>query len=77
MEQLIFLSKKYGVTGLLVVWLFWTNERLTKVENELHRCYENSYQKNNSSLPIKEDIKNFAILPQKLRNDKKNNGGNA
>lgn len=62
MEQLIFFSKKYGVTGLLVVWLWWTNERLTIVENELHKCYENSYRKGNSQQPIKENQKNIAIL---------------
>lgn len=67
METLIIFSKKYGVTGLLVVWLWWTNERLTKVEIELHKCYENTYNKNNSRHPYAINSKNLAILPKKQR----------
>lgn len=65
MEQLIIFSKKYGVTGLLVVWLWWTNERLSKVESELHICYQNSYNRQNSDPGIKYNSQNFAILPKK------------
>lgn len=67
MEQLLIFSKKYGVTGLLVVWLWWTNERLSKVENELHICYQNSYNKQNQQSGIKYNSQNFAILPKKQK----------
>ena len=32
--------KKNGVSGLLAIGLFYTNERLNKVEQELYRCYD-------------------------------------
>ena len=67
MEQLIIFSKKYGVTGLLVVWLWWTNERLDKVENELYICYQNSYNNKNSNNETSKDNLNFAILPKKIK----------
>ena len=31
--------KDYGITGVLVVWLFITNNRLTIVEGKLFDCY--------------------------------------
>ena len=31
--------KDYGVTGVLVVWLFMTNNRLSIVEAKLFDCY--------------------------------------
>ena len=31
--------KDYGITGVLVVWLFMTNNRLTVVEGKLFDCY--------------------------------------
>ena len=31
--------KDYGITGVLVVWLFMTNNRLTIVEGKLFDCY--------------------------------------
>ena len=77
MEQLIIFSKKYGVTGLLVVWLWWTNERLSKVEQELYICYQNSYNKQNSKPDLNYHAKNFAILPKRKNYVKKINGRNA
>lgn len=31
--------KDYGITGVLVAWLFITNNRLSIVENKLFDCY--------------------------------------
>jgi hypothetical protein len=31
--------KDYGITGVLVVWLFMTNNRLSIVEQKLFDCY--------------------------------------
>lgn len=40
MEALIVSVKKYGVTGVLVAWLWYTDNRLSKVEQQLWDCYK-------------------------------------
>lgn len=40
MEQFIALTKKYGVTGVLAMWLWHTDSRLNKVESALYDCYK-------------------------------------
>jgi hypothetical protein len=40
MEQFLNITKKYGVTGVLAMWLWHTDSRLTKVEEELYECYK-------------------------------------
>ena len=38
---LLDLIKKHGALGVLAIWLFYTNERLNKVEQELSEvCHE-------------------------------------
>ena len=34
--------KKYGVTGVLVMWLWYTDNRLSKVEQQLWDCYKSA-----------------------------------
>jgi hypothetical protein len=66
--ETIFLSiKKYGVTGVLVAWLWYTDNRLSKVEQQLWDCYKSnnasifdgSFKANDGGL--------FAILPNKRK----------
>lgn len=67
MEALIVNIKKYGVTGVLVAWLWYTDNRLSKVEQQLWDCYKSqtasvlngSYKANDGML--------LAILPNKKK----------
>lgn len=34
---------KHGISGVLVVWLFMTNARLSDVEARLYSCYEKQF----------------------------------
>lgn len=62
-DWLISIGKKHGITGFLIVWLFWTNQRLTRVETELYKCYDNAvYVKNSHSSLFLERFLNYAIL---------------
>lgn len=67
MEWFIKIGKQYGVTGFLAIWLFWTNERLTKVEDELYKCYDRSsaIRSNQSSRDIIINEKQYAVLTKK------------
>lgn len=67
MEWFIKIGKQYGVTGFLAIWLFWTNERLTKVEDELYKCYDRSVtiKSNQSSRDIIISEKQYAVLTKK------------
>ena len=55
--------KDYGITGVLVVWLFITNNRLTIVEGKLFDCY----MTNHASVGTSENVllipEFLAILP--------------
>jgi len=64
MEWFIKIGKQYGVTGFLAIWLFWTNQRLTKVEDELYKCYDRSVtiRSNQSSKDIIISKKQYAVL---------------
>lgn len=49
-EWFIKIGKQYGVTGFLALWLLWTNQRLSRVEGELYKCYDRTVQfKTNTS----------------------------
>jgi hypothetical protein len=63
MTELVTIIKKYGVTGVLCVWLWHTENRLTKVEQALYDCYKESTIRNstNSSYKIRERL--VAIMP--------------
>jgi hypothetical protein len=67
MEWFIKIGKQYGVTGFLAIWLFWTNQRLTKVEDELYKCYDRSVtiKSNQSSRDIIISEKQYAVLTKK------------
>jgi hypothetical protein len=72
MTEFVTIVKKYGVTGVLALWLWHTDNRLNKVETALYDCYkEQSFrQATNTRINIPERL--FAILP----NDKKTNRRN-
>jgi hypothetical protein len=72
MTEFVTIIKKYGVTGVLALWLWHTDNRLNKVETALYDCYKEQTfrQATNTRINIPERL--FAILP----NDKKTNRRN-
>ena len=58
------LIKKHGALGVLTVWLFYTNERLNKVEAELWRCYDKMSASNEVSKRYPKSTNYYAILPK-------------
>ena len=63
---LLRIGKQYGVSGFLAIWLMWTNQRLSKVESELYKCYDNTYQFNKSTASYSPRMRNYyAVLPKK------------
>lgn len=70
MTEFVAIIKKYGVTGVLALWLWHTDNRLNKVEQALYDCYkEQSFRAGKASNYINLPQRLFAILP----NDKKTN----
>ncbi len=69
MTEFVAIIKKYGVTGVLALWLWHTDNRLNKVETALYDCYkEQSFrQATKTRIDLPEQM--FAILP----NDKRTN----
>ena len=58
------LIKKHGALGVLAVWLFYTNERLNKVEQELYRCYDKMVAFNEVGKRYPKSVKYYAVLPK-------------
>lgn len=55
--------KDYGITGVLVVWLFITNNRLTIVEGKLFDCYMTKHASVDTSENVLLIPEFLAILP--------------
>ncbi len=72
MTEFVTIIKKYGVTGVLALWLWHTDNRLNKVETALYDCYkEQSYRKaTNTRIKLTEKL--YAILPNDKRTNKRN-----
>jgi hypothetical protein len=72
MTEFVTIIKKYGVTGVLALWLWHTDSRLNKVETALYDCYkEQSYRKaTNTRIKLTEKL--YAILPNDKRTNKRN-----
>lgn len=61
---LLDLLKKHGALGVLTVWLFYTNERLNKVEAELYRCYDKMSAYNEVSKRYPKGVDYYAVIPK-------------
>ena len=59
---LLDLIKKHGALGVLAIWLFYTNERLNKVEAELYRCYDKMSAFNEIGKHYPKGVDYYAIL---------------
>ena len=56
------LLKKHGALGVLTIWLFYTNERLNKVEQELYRCYDKMSAYNEVGKRYPKGVDYYAVL---------------
>ena len=69
MTEFVTIVKKYGVTGVLALWLWHTDNRLNKVETALYDCYKEQNYRQATHTRIELPDRLYAVLP----NDKKNN----
>jgi hypothetical protein len=68
MEQFIAITKKYGVTGVLAMWLWHTDNRLNKVETALYDCYKTqAIVKKTASTSFASVSQMYAVLPSKTK----------
>jgi hypothetical protein len=68
MLEIVQITKKYGVTGVLVAWLWITNDRVEALENKLVNCYQMQIMKNSklSENFVTNQI-SWAIIPEKFK----------
>ena len=68
MLEIVQITKKYGVTGVLVAWLWITNNRVEALENKLVNCYQMQIMKNSklSENFVTSQI-SWAIIPEKFK----------
>ncbi len=65
---LLRIGSKYGVSGFLAIWLMWTNQRLSKVESELYKCYDNTYTFSKPTASHYLSGRNYyAVIPKKQK----------
>jgi hypothetical protein len=69
MTEFVAIVKKYGVTGVLCLWLWHTDNRLNKVETALYDCYKEKRYQQATHTRIQLPERLYAVLP----NDKKTN----
>ena len=69
MTEFVTIVKKSGVTGVLALWLWHTDNRLNKVETALYDCYKEQSYRQATHTRIELPDRLYAVLP----NDKKTN----
>jgi len=72
MTEFVTIIKKYGVTGVLALWLWHTDSRLNKVETALYDCYKEQSFKQATKTRIDLPEQMFAILPNDKRTNRRN-----
>tara|TARA_R110000772_G_scaffold268028_1_gene393900 strand:- start:150 stop:359 length:210 start_codon:yes stop_codon:yes gene_type:complete len=65
MEKTLEIIKKWGVTGCLVVALFWMNGRLNGLETKLYDCYEKRVLKAYVDSFVDSEL--IAVKPKELK----------
>jgi hypothetical protein len=63
MTEFVAIIKKYGVTGVLALWLWHTDNRLNKVEDALYDCYKEQSFRQATKTKINLPERLIAILP--------------
>lgn len=71
MTEFVTLIKKYGVTGVLALWLWHTDNRLNKVETALYDCYKEQSFRQATKTRIDFPERIYAILPNDKRANKR------
>lgn len=71
MTEFVTIIKKYGVTGVLALWLWHTDTRLNKVETALYDCYKEQSFGQASKTRMNLAQKLIAILPNDKRTNKR------
>lgn len=71
MTELVTIVKKYGVTGVLCVWLWHTENRLNKVEQALYDCYKESTIRNSPSSSLRLPERLVAIMPSNEKTNRR------
>jgi hypothetical protein len=64
LTSILDLIKKHGALGVLTIWLFYTNERLNKVEQELYRCYDKISAYNKVGKRYPKGVDYYAVIPK-------------
>jgi hypothetical protein len=68
MLEIVQITKKYGVTGVLVAWLWITNNRVEALENKLVNCYQMQIMKSSKlSENFVTNQMSWAIIPEKFK----------
>ena len=68
MLEIVQITKKYGVTGVLVAWLWITNDRVNALENKLVNCYQMQVMKSSKlSENFVTNQMSWAIIPEKFK----------
>jgi hypothetical protein len=68
MLEIVQITKKYGVTGVLVAWLWITNNRVEALENKLVNCYQMQIMKSSKlSENFVTNQMSWAILPKETK----------
>lgn len=72
MTEFLTLVKKYGATGVLALWLWHTEGRLSKVETALYDCYKEQTFRQSTNSRIEMPERMYAILPNDKKTHKRN-----
>lgn len=72
MTEFVTIVKKYGVTGVLALWLWHTDNRLNKVEDALYDCYKEQSFRQATRTRINLPEKLYAVLPNDKKTHKRN-----
>lgn len=69
MTELAAITKKYGATGVLACWLWFTNSRVEDLENKLINCYQSQARIEQLDIRNMYDVNNplVAILPEDIQ----------
>jgi hypothetical protein len=61
------LIKKYGVTGVLFLWLLSVNFKVNKLEEKLYDCYEDQIRAATTRTAHIKRVEVYAVLPNETK----------
>lgn len=72
MVEFVTIIKKYGVTGLLAVWVWTLQAEVKEMREMLVDCYQVQMRTSSTELPRFEKQEVYAIIPKDYINEKIN-----